>query len=195
VTPRDRILLAARAELVERGELEMGDVARRAGVGRSSLYRLCGDREGLRELVVLWMAEVGWARAEQAVRRRRGRARCLGVLAEYSRLVAVDPGLRKAIQTDPEKTLALCTDHRRAVQPYVVERVEKLLVEHADDVAVTMPLDQLAYAIVRLSESFVYADVLAGRESDLGALSSLVGLLLPARATHSRSTGAGTKAR
>jgi len=191
---KDRVLLAARRELVETGLLDMGDVARRAQVGRSSLYRLVGDREGLREMLVHWMAEVGWELAQAAAARKRGRARLLAVLSEYSRLVAEDPGLRRSIQADPERTLALCTDHRRTVQPYVVDRVEKLLVEHEADLALTMPRDQVAYAIVKLSESFVYADVLAGREVDLSALDALVALLLPA-ATTRRSTSPGMNAR
>lgn len=177
---RDRILLAARTSLVETGTLDMGDVARAAGVGRSSLYRFCGDREGLRELVVLWMAEVGWARALHQARRKKGRAHCLAVVSAYARLVAEDPGMRKAIQTEPDKMLPLVTDHLRRVQPYVVDQVEKLLVEHADDLALTMPRDQVAYGVVRLSESFLYADVLAGREVDLRALDGLIALLLPA---------------
>jgi AcrR family transcriptional regulator len=181
---RDRVLLAARALLVETGELDMGGVAPRARVGRSSLYRRCGGREGLRELLVPWMAEVGWEQALREAGRRRGRSRCLAVLAAYTRLVADDPGLRRAIQADPERTLSLVTDHRRSVQPFVVDRVEKLLIDHVDDLAVTMPLDQVAYAVVRLSESFVYADALAGREPDLDALAGLVALLLPAREQH-----------
>jgi AcrR family transcriptional regulator len=178
---RDRVLLAARQLLVETGELDMGEVARRAGVGRSSLYRLCGDREGLRDMLLRWMADIGWERALRSVGRRRGRSRLLAVLAAYARLVADDPGLRRALQADPERTLSLVTDHRRTVQPYVVDRVEKLLVEHLDDVALALPPDQVAYGVVRLSESFVYADALAGREPDLDALGSLVALLLPAR--------------
>ena len=184
-TPRDarqRVLLAARAELVERGELEMGDVAARAGVGRSSLYRMCGDREGLREMVVAWMAEVGWARAERAAARNRGRARCLAVLAEYARLVAEDEGLRKSMRKTPELALGLCTDHLRSVQPWVVARVQELVMRHAmaGDVALNMPADRLAYAIVRLSESFLYADAMADRPVDLEALATLTALLLPA---------------
>lgn len=178
---RGRVLLAARELLVETGELDMGEVARRAGVGRSSLYRLCGDREGLREMLLRWMADVGWERALRHAGKRRGRSRLLAVLAAYSRLVADDPGLRRALQADPERTLSLVTDHRRSVQPYVVDRVEKLLVEHADDLALALPADQVAYGVVRMSESFVYADALAGREPDLDALASLVALLLPAR--------------
>jgi AcrR family transcriptional regulator len=191
---KERVLLAARRELVETGLLDMGDVARRARVGRSSLYRLVGDREGLREMLVHWMAEVGWEIALAEAGRKRGRARLLCVLSAYTRLVAEDPGLRRALQADPERTLALCTDHRRSVQPYVVDRVEKLLVEHEDDLDLTMPRDQVAYAIVKLSESFVYADVLAGREVDLASLDSLVSLLLPS-STPRRSTSPGTKAR
>lgn len=179
---RERVLLAARELLVETGELDMGEVARRAGVGRSSLYRLCGDRDGLREMLVRWMAEVGWERALGMAGRARGRARCLAVIAAYTRLSAEDPGLRRAVQADPGVTLTLLTDHRRSVQPYVVDRVEKLLVDHRDDLALGLPLDQVAYAVVRLSESFVYADALAGREPDLRALAGLVGLLLPERA-------------
>lgn len=186
---REKVLRAARHLLVETGELDMGEVARRAGVGRSSLYRLCGDREGLREMLVRWMAEVGWEQALRMAGRTRGRARCLAVLAAYARLSAEDPGLRRAVQADPGLTLSLLTDHRRSVQPYVVDRVEKLLVDHADDLALTMPLDQVAYAVVRLSESFVYADTLAGREPDLKALAGLVSLLLPAKTDRVRRSG------
>ena len=175
------MLRAARELLVETGELDMGEVARRAGVGRSSLYRLCGDRDRLREMLVRQMAETGWELALRSAGRTRGRTRVLAVLAAYTRLVAEDPGLRRAVQADPGVTVSLLTDHRRSVQPFVVDRVEKLLVEHRDDLAPGLPLDQVAYAVVRLSESFVYADALAGRDADLGALAGLVALLLPER--------------
>jgi hypothetical protein len=67
------------------------------------------------------------------------------------------------------------------VDEELLDPVETLLVDHVDDLALAMPLDQVAYAVVRLSESYVYADALAGREPDLGALAQLVGMLLPAR--------------
>ena len=178
---RERVLRAARELMLETGELDMGEIARRAGVGRSSLYRLCGDREGLREMLLGWLAAAGWEAAERQHRRKSGRAYVLAVLGTYTQLAAHDPGFRKSIQAEPERTLSLATDHRRSVQAAIVERVEKLLVEHADDFDLTMPLDQVGYAIVRLSESFAYADALAGRDLDLKALAGLVSLLLPAR--------------
>jgi AcrR family transcriptional regulator len=173
--------------MLETGELDMGEIARRAGVGRSSLYRMCGDREGLREMLLRWLAEAAWEAALHQHRRKTGRPFVLAVLDAYTRFAAGDPGFRKSLQAEPERTLSLATDHRRSVQGAIVERVEKLLVDHADDFDLNMPLDQVTYAIVRLSESFVYADTLAGREPDLKALAGLVSLLLPPRKETRRS--------
>jgi Tetracyclin repressor-like, C-terminal domain len=61
------------------------------------------------------------------------------------------------------------------VQPAIVEFVESLLRRDMAEFGLTLLTepDALAYALVRLGESFLYADVLAARKPDVAAADRL----------------------
>jgi hypothetical protein len=76
------------------------------------------------------------------------------------------------------------TDPRGRVQPRVVEAIADLLAADVErgEVVPLLDVTDLAYAIVRLGESFLYADVLVDRPPDVDAATRLTEMLLFGRA-------------
>jgi hypothetical protein len=63
---------------------------------------------------------------------------------------------------------------------HVVAAVERLLEQERDrgHLAPAMPLGDLAYLVVRIAESFIYADLITGCEPDAGKVELAVAALL-----------------
>jgi imidazolonepropionase-like amidohydrolase len=101
-------------------------------------------------------------------------------MEEYRREVAGSDGMRKLIEAESAVALRVLTDPRGAVQPGLVDAHVELF--HADaDAAGLAPLvglPDLAFAVVRLGESFLYSDVLAARSVDLTVATTLVDTLV-----------------
>ena len=64
-----------------------------------------------------------------------------------------------------------------------VERIRELLAEQVERGALETPadLDDLAYVIIRIGESFLYSDVIIGTEPDVAKAGQMVRLLLGGR--------------
>ena len=78
-------------------------------------------------------------------------------------------GLRRLLEDEPALAIRVLTDPRGQVQAGVVAFIEELLrrdIEEFGLITLIEP-DALAYALVRLGESFLYADVLAARKPDV----------------------------
>jgi hypothetical protein len=70
------------------------------------------------------------------------------------------------------------------VQPGVVAFVEALLRRDVEDgLELLIEPDALAFALVRLGESFLYADVLAARQPDVQTADCLQSALIEGRRT------------
>ena len=90
-------------------------------------------------------------------------------------MVAQSKGLRRLLDDEPALAIRVLTDPRGRVQSGIVAFVEDLLrrdVEEFGLVTLIEPND-LAYALVRLGESFLYADVLAARKPDVATANRL----------------------
>ena len=84
-------------------------------------------------------------------------------------------GLRRLLDDEPALALRVLTDPRGRVQTGIVAFVEALLRRDMAEFGF-VPLiepDALAYALVRLGESFLYADVLANRQPDVATADRL----------------------
>lgn len=174
-----RILAAAYRDVAERGRLDVVHIAARARVGRSSMYRLVGTREELRTALLVVMARGAWALSVQDAGQLTGAARCRTAMDAFCRRVSDHAVLRALLVSEPEATLRVLTDPRGSVQPVVISLFADVMTEEVDRGLIpVLPLSSLAFALVRLAESFVYADVLADRSVDLRALSQLFGQLL-----------------
>jgi AcrR family transcriptional regulator len=151
--------------------LDMQGLADELGVSRATLFRHVGGREELLSRALWSLTEVTLLAAARAweAERPEGALHTPGTGRHINAIVTAAPGLRQLLDREPVLALRVLTDPRGRVQTGIVAFVEGLIrrdmAEHG-----LVPLiepNALAYALVRLGESFLYADALASRPPDV----------------------------
>jgi AcrR family transcriptional regulator len=165
--PRDRsagIVAVAARWVYEGRRLDMQGLADELGVSRVTLFRRVGSREELlsRALRLLTERTLEAAVARWEAERPPG-GRFITLLVSLAR------GLRRLLDDEPALALRVLTDPRGRVQTVMVAFIEELLHRDIEEFGLVTRIDPgaLAYALVRLGESFLYADVLAARKPDV----------------------------
>ena len=173
--------LAARW-IVRGRRLEMQGLADELGFSRVTLFRTIGTREKL-------MADALWLLTEKTLQlaarrweaeRREGELYSIGTGRNINLLVSRSTALHTLLGQEPALTIKVLTDPRGRVQTGVVAFVEATLRRDMREhgyVPIADPAD-LAFALVRLGESFLYADVLASRQPDAEAANRIQQALL-----------------
>jgi AcrR family transcriptional regulator len=176
--PRSARIVATAARWISDGRrLDMQGLADELGVSRVTLFRRVGSREELlsRALWLLTERMLETAKAQWEAERPEGELHTPGTGRHINAMVAQSKGLRRLLDDEPTLTIRVLTDPRGRVQSGIVAFVEDLLrrdVEEFGLVTLIEPND-LAYALVRLGESFLYADVLAARKPDVATANRL----------------------
>ena len=168
---------ATAAQWIQDGRrIDMQGLASELGVSRVTLFRHAGGRETVIGAALWLLAD----RSMKAAQRRHDRdpspgPRTAGVLERFNELIAAAPGLRRLLDDEPGLALRVLTDPRGAVQPGAVAALEQMLRQDEQDLGRALVVDagSLAFALVRLGESFLYADVLASRTPDVQAANRL----------------------
>ncbi|MBW3618746.1 MAG: TetR/AcrR family transcriptional regulator [Actinobacteria bacterium] len=180
-TPDDALRLARETFLA--GErIEMRTIAAALGIGRSTLYRWFGDRDRL-------IGEVIWREYSDLVDRAEAAAdadgaagadRILAVVARTNRDISRSRALRRFLTSEPEAALRVLTTKHGGVQPRIIKRhADRIREERArDDIKPDVDATALAYAMVRISEGFLYADQITDTELDLEMADAVMGALL-----------------
>jgi hypothetical protein len=183
VTP-DQLVRAAAAWVTAGRRLDLQVLGAEQGVSRATLHRKVGNRDNLLGLALkhLALATLHRAEAEYDVGHRRHPLRTASVLMAFNEAVAENRGLRRLLDDEPMTAVRVLTDGRGHVQPAVVTALLDLLrQDEADGVLrAVVPPEQLAYALVRLGESFLYSDVVADRPPDVEAANTLECALIEA---------------
>jgi AcrR family transcriptional regulator len=157
--------------------LDMQGLADELGVSRATLFRRVGGREELltEALWVLTERTLEAAAAQWEAERPDGELHTPGTGRNVNAAVSQSKSLRRLLDDEPALTLRVLTDPRGRVQTGIVTFIEALLRRDIAEfglVSVIEP-DALAYALVRLGESFLYADVLAARKPDVATADRL----------------------
>jgi len=174
-------VFAAAADVYAAGRrLDMQSLARRLGVARATLYRRAGNRERLLDEVLWWRGRRLLAAQVRATRNRDGEARITAVIVEVLRSIEHDRALRAFVEADPEAALRILTGTRSTVQRGMSRALENLIdLERARGAFVTdLDTPTLAYAIMRICEAFLYADLIADRARDIGRAATVIEGLL-----------------
>jgi AcrR family transcriptional regulator len=160
--------------------LDMQSVARQARVGRATLYRRAGNRERLLDEVVWWRARRLLVGQVQATAALTGVARITAVIAGVLRAAERDKPLRVFLESDPEVAMRVLTGARSTVHRGMSAALENLIDLERGRRAYEAGLDTptLAYAITRICEGFLYADVIADRPRDTGRAVMVIEALL-----------------
>jgi AcrR family transcriptional regulator len=167
---RDAVELAARW-FVECRRLDMQGLADELGISRATLFRRVGGREALLGSALWAVTERSLAVAAKRWEREKpaDALHTTGSLRHFNAIVAHSAGLRRLLDDEPATAMRILTDPRGHIQAGIVASVADSLrwdVEEYGLDPIIEPED-LAYALVRIGESFLYADVLAARKPDV----------------------------
>ncbi|MFP2926928.1 QsdR family transcriptional regulator [Pyxidicoccus sp. 3LG] len=177
-TPLDAFRLARRKWLA--GErIDMGALADELGVGRATLFRWVGSRELLLGEII-WSVQQPFIECARAEVKGNGPAAVAEVCERVMRAALSLPPLRTFLEHDPEYALRVLTSKSSTVQSHNIEAMRAGLEEQvaAGHLRPKLPLDTLAFVIVRLSEAFIYADVISGREPAVDQAAAAIRVLL-----------------
>ena len=178
VGKRSARIVAAAARWIQDGRrLDMQGLADELGISRVTLFRRIGSREALlgRALWMLTQCTLETAAAQWEAERPEGELHTPGTGRYINAIVSESTGLRRLLEDEPALAMRVLTDPHGQVQAGVAAFVEGLLRRDIAEfglVTIIEP-DTLAYALVRLGESFLYADVLAARKPDVETVDRL----------------------
>jgi AcrR family transcriptional regulator len=151
------VLALARAHWLDCRRIHVQAIAAECGVGRATVYRWFGSREGLIGEAMMGVFEARVADARAAVGGRGGEA-LLDTLGLIYRGLVAAPHIRTFIDRERATALPLMTSSRGPVHPRIVELIRDLIdgeVEHGD---YRSPTDTttLAYVLVRMAEALLF---------------------------------------
>lgn len=182
--PLEAFVRARRAFLAGT-RLDMGALARQLGVNRATLYRWVGSRDRL-------LVEVLWSLADrtfdrllaEAASSAPGRSRVATVLEAWVHGVIANRGMRVFMANEGDLALRLLTTRATDFQARLLGRIRALLAADLDagEVRSEIPLDDLAYVVVRILESYVYLTLITGEQPDPDRAGRVLHALLPAPA-------------
>jgi AcrR family transcriptional regulator len=184
VAPRNDVLDTAIRAFLRGERIELHAVATELGISRTTIYRRFGTREELLGLILARQFE----RVITSIDSRctsRGAHRICEVFDQALRQLSDDPALRTYLQNESPAALRLVTQSDGAVHRGSVALVEKLIQRAQEQDGYRPPVDRstLAYALVRLGESFLYGNAVADADADIDHLlqvqTSLLGVSGP----------------
>lgn len=176
---RADVLGAAVERYLSSERVDVQALAADLGVGRATIYRWFGSREGL-------LGEVLVATAEQVVaasrRRARGKGgqRLLDTFDRINRTLASAPALRHFLHDERATALRMVASGAGPVQPEMVRMIQEIIDAEAEAGRYDPPTDAetLAYAVVKLAEAFIFNDAIADIQGDVDRLRDVEAALL-----------------
>jgi AcrR family transcriptional regulator len=183
-TPAAVFRIAQRMYLQGR-RLDMQAIASEAGVSRATLYRWTGPREQLLSDVLWSLSNEIFEQAKADHPAHTGAERLLAIFRQHvGALVRARP-LHVFLQQETHAALRILTSRDGGVQPRTVASLAALYREEFDAGAFSPRADiaSLAYAVVRVTEGFIYNDAIAAVEPQVERAASIVALLLDSPST------------
>jgi AcrR family transcriptional regulator len=175
----------ARRWFIAGHRIEMQELAAELGVNRATLFRWVGGRDDL-------LGEILWSLAEPALAAAvaasdgKGARRITGAIGRFAAAVDQADFLREFLRREPERALRILTTRAGTIQSRLVASIETLLKEEVSqsNLHSPLPLRELAYLVVRIVESFLYAELITGEEPDIAMAELAVRTLLGRQDSH-----------
>ena len=152
---RDDVLAAALQRYLRGRRIDVQAIATELGLGRTTIYRWFGSREGLIGEVLFRAAEPLLEAARRSARGRGGPA-LLETFDRFNRSLADAPALRQFLEQERDAALRIITSSGGGLQPRIVAGIAGLIENEVRAGNYDAPVEPatLAYAIVRLAEAF-----------------------------------------
>ena len=177
------MLRAVREQYLAGDRVDVSVVARELGLGRATIYRWFGSREGLISEVVYLEFQALLERKRERVNGSVGAAWLLEVLDGVNRVLSRSTALHRLLEQERELGLRLLTSSGGSVQPRVVAAIRALIDEQvaAGAYQPTASSETIAFALVRLMEAFLYNDAVVGIRGDHERMREVQAALLGVR--------------
>jgi len=169
----------ARRRFLAGERLSVEELAAELGISRATAYRWAGNADLLAGEVIASLVESTFRRTLVEAR-GRGAERVIGSLTRGMRYIASSKPYRAFLERDPQRALRIVASKEGPVQARTIALNQGLLEEEVRRGALELPVDAhtMAYALVRLVESFLYADMIAGEAPDLEKATAILKLML-----------------
>ncbi|MGJ8669952.1 MAG: QsdR family transcriptional regulator [Oceanococcus sp.] len=169
----------ARKNFLEGRRVEMGALAEQLGVSRITVNRWLGKRHEL-------LADILWSLASSTLIKEMeaqdgvGSARIAKALAKAVAATIDNPGMQAFLDSEGETAMRLATSFEGGMQTRLITLIQSILQKAVDAGTYTPQLDlgELAYAVVRIGESFIYRRFITGEPPHAESLEPLYRLLL-----------------
>jgi AcrR family transcriptional regulator len=169
----------ARQWFIGAKRIELQKLAVELGISRATAYRWAGSAE---QLVGNVLASLVDDTFQQIMQRTTGTGseRVLEVVNRGMRAAYRFKPLRQFLAKDAQLGLKIVASKHSPVQERTIACVQRLLEEEVDAGHMTLPVEPavMAYALTRIVESFIYADLITGATPDLENASKIIALML-----------------
>jgi AcrR family transcriptional regulator len=177
------VLSEARRRFLAGQRLDMRELATDLGISRATLYRWAGDRERLLGEILWSLAEGGLDQARSyadATASNQGADWVARFTGRFAETTAEFLPIRRFAEAEPDTAMRVLTSSRGVQHPRLIGALRDVLQERAAAGFLTLRLeaDDLAYAIVRIWESFIWREFITGEDSDLARGNDVVRVLL-----------------
>jgi AcrR family transcriptional regulator len=176
---REDVLALATERFLAGERVDMQGIARELGLARATMHRWYGTREVLLGEMLAELA-VGRITRIRSQASGRGARMLLECFDRFNRDLSATKGLGVWLGQEQERALRILTSSGGITQPRVVAAVESLIEAEiqAGSYVPSVAPQTLAYAIVRLGESFIYNDAMFGIRGETQRLREIEAALL-----------------
>ncbi len=169
----------ARSWFLEGRRIEMGELATELGVNRATLFRWVGSRDEL-------LAEILWSLAEPTLTAAveaspgHGAERISHAVGRFATVIDQAGFFQEFLRREPERALRILTTRAGTVQSRLAAAIEQLLNDEIGEGSLepSLPPRDLAYLVVRIVESFLYADIITGEPLEIAQAEQAIAALL-----------------
>ena len=178
---RDDVLDLALRLYLHGERVDVQAIAAQLGLGRTTIYRWFGSREGLVGETVARAAEPLFDEARAGATGTGGIA-LLDTFDRINRALSAAPALRSFLELERDG-LRILTSSSGTVHRRAVAKIKDLIEAEVRAETFHPPVDPstLAYAIVRLAEAFLFNDESAAMRADVDRLREIEAALLGVR--------------
>jgi AcrR family transcriptional regulator len=178
-TPAAAFCLARRHYLAGR-RIDMQSLAAELGISRATLYRWTGPREQLISDVAFSLSDAVFEQAKRDTADLSGPPRLLAVFRQHVEALVDARPLQVFLQQETHAALRILTGRGGSVQRRTVARLGDLYREEQRKGSFhpRADPDTLAYAVVRITEGFIYNDAILAVEPAVDEAAAIVALLL-----------------
>jgi AcrR family transcriptional regulator len=184
---KEELLDVVRRRFLAGRRIDIQAICSELGLSRATVYRWYGSRDDVIGTAVVTLVVPLFRQIERSVP-GTGAQRLVDVFERQLRALADAPALRAFLEQEREAAQRILTASDGVVEPRVVAVLQEMIeAEVAHGYEPPAEAAVIAYAIVRMGESFLYADAARGFRGDYDRLRPVYAALLGASRPRDRS--------